>query len=160
MWPPAVNVWDPHPWSSVPQQAYRSRGTSCGSCLSFLQKPSSVASPLASSRLFAFLGSSLLKATVHVSGALGTKAPARLRVARTLALCPDVGGRVVASCSRLQRARYSFLFWHSVSWPVPISFCIKVSLLRTPVLWTHCCSLSQMSSSGKYVSTTFPLSAL
>lgn len=39
--------------------------------------------------------------------------------------------------SLLKHAHYSLFSWHLVSCPVPISFCIKVSLLRTPVLWTY-----------------------
>lgn len=57
-------------------------------------------------------------------------------MARILALFPKVGTRVFASCSLLKRAHYPLGFRHLVSCLVPISFCIKVSLLRTPVLRT------------------------
>lgn len=150
MWPPAVisgcqPAWDPHAWSAGPQQEDLSRVPGCGSRFSSLQEPSSA------ERCFrASLSPScsllsqdppclklLFPSLFPVPRAPGANAPARLWVARTLALCPDVGGRVFASYSLLKHAHYSLFSWHLVSCPVPISFCIKVSLLRTPVLWTY-----------------------
>ena len=50
---------------------------------------------------------------------------------------PAFGRGVTAFCRLHKHSHSSLLFWHLVSCTVPISSDIKVSLLRTSVLWTE-----------------------
>lgn len=55
----------------------------------------------------------------------------------TLGPAPRRLGEEALLCVGFPNTHYSLLFWHLVSCTVPISSGIKVSLLRTSVLWTY-----------------------
>lgn len=67
----------------------------------------------------------------------GGRVPTRLWVATTLAPLPGHLGEDSLLSAGFPNTHYSLLFWHLVLCTVPISSGIKVSLLRTSVLWTY-----------------------
>lgn len=82
-------------------------------------------------------GPSCPGATVPTSGPVEAEFQPGSGWPRTWPRSPAFGRGVTAFCRLHKHSHSSLLFWHLVLCTVPISSDIKVSLLRTSVLWTE-----------------------